>query len=124
MTGWGLVALQATPVAPPPIEPGLGAVRAIVALVVVMVALVGFLWLLKRGTFAAFGGRGSQGLAVESALSLGERRSLVIVSVEGRRLLLGLSSAQVTLITELAQRPPAFGHALDGALASQEAARR
>ncbi len=38
---------------------------------------------------------------VETAVPLGERRSLVIVAVEGRRLLLGLTPAQVSLVTEL-----------------------
>ena len=42
---------------------------------------------------------------------LGDRRSLVIVSVEGRRLLLGLTPAQVSLVTELA--PPTFQQAVD-----------
>ena len=35
--------------------------------------------------------RGSRAIAVETAVPLGERRSLVIVAVEGRRLLLGLT---------------------------------
>jgi flagellar biogenesis protein FliO len=49
---------------------------------------------------------------------LGERRSLVVVSVEGRRLLLGLTPAQVSLVTELAAAPPAgFQDAVDRRLA-------
>jgi flagellar biogenesis protein FliO len=32
---------------------------------------------------------------------LGERRSLVIVAVEGRRLLLGLTPGQISMVTEL-----------------------
>jgi flagellar biogenesis protein FliO len=38
---------------------------------------------------------------VETAIPLGERRSLVIVSVEGRRLLLGLTTTNISLVTEL-----------------------
>ena len=34
-------------------------------------------------------------------MPLGERRSLVIVSVEGRRLLLGLTPGQISMVTEL-----------------------
>lgn len=45
--------------------------------------------------------RGRQAIAVESAVTLGEKRSLVIVTVEGRRLLLGLAPGSVTLVTEL-----------------------
>ncbi len=68
------------------------------ALVVVVVLLAGVLWLLRRGTGL---GRAGGTMTVETALSLGERRSLVIVSVEGRRLLLGVSPASVALVTEL-----------------------
>jgi flagellar biogenesis protein FliO len=49
-------------------------------------------------------------ISVETAVPLGERRSLVIVAVEGRRLLLGLTPTQVTLVTEL-QNP--FRETLD-----------
>ena len=62
----------------------------------------------------------SRKVDVESAISLGERRSLVIVSVEGRRLLLGLTSTQVSLITELAHLSPHFGPALDAAMAPEK----
>jgi flagellar biosynthetic protein FliO len=110
-----LVSLQATPAAAP--EPGLDAIRAVLALAAVVAALVAFLWLLKRGTFAAMRRGGGPALAIESAISLGDRRSLVIVTVEGRRLLLGASPAQVALITELQRAPAGFGSALDGALA-------
>jgi flagellar biogenesis protein FliO len=43
---------------------------------------------------------------VETAVALGERRSLVIVSVEGRRLLLGLTPTTMQLVTELQTPPP------------------
>lgn len=68
------------------------------ALVVVIVLLAGVLWLLRRGTGL---GRAGATMSVETALSLGERRSLVIVAVEGRRLLLGVAPTSVTLVTEL-----------------------
>ncbi len=68
------------------------------ALVVVIALLAGVLWLLRRGTGL---GRPGGTMVVETALSLGERRSLVIVSVEGRRLLLGVAPASVALVTEL-----------------------
>jgi len=66
------------------------------AVVIALLALT--LWLLKRG---AGGRRGARGFAVEAALPLGERRSLAIVTVEGRRLLLGLAPNHVALVTEL-----------------------
>jgi flagellar biogenesis protein FliO len=38
---------------------------------------------------------------VESALSLGDKRSLVVVAVEGRRMLVGVAPGSVSLVTEL-----------------------
>jgi flagellar biosynthetic protein FliO len=124
MAWWGLALQAGAPLAGsplPPVDTGIDAVRAILALVAVLGALAGFLWLLKRGTFAARRHRGD-GLAIESALPLGERRSLVIVAVEGRRLLLGLSPSQVALISELAHAPR-FEGTLGRALDAQEGRR-
>lgn len=105
----------------PEVETGVDALRVIGALAAVTCALVVFLWLLKRGTLKVGIGRsGRQALAIESALSLGERRSLVIVAVEGRRLLLGLSPTQVALLTELNKVAPSFDQTLDSALGSKE----
>lgn len=72
--------------------------RMLGACAVVIALLAATLWLLKR---SAGGRRGSRGFAVEAALPLGERRSLAIVTVEGRRLLLGLAPNHVSLVTEL-----------------------
>jgi flagellar protein FliO/FliZ len=72
--------------------------RTMLALVVVLGMLVGLAWLLRRGVIAK---RSSGALGVETALALGDRRSLVIVTVEGRRLLVGLTPGQVSLVTEL-----------------------
>ena len=73
----------------------------LVAVTAVLALLGGVLWLLKSGRLGRFAAR-SSAVAVETAISLGERRQLVIVAVEGRRLLLGVTAAQVTLVTELA----------------------
>lgn len=81
------------------------------AMLVVLALLIGLAWLLRRGVQAR---RASGALAVESALSLGERRSLAIVTVEKRRLLLGLAPGQVSLITELGPAST-FEEALDNA---------
>lgn len=94
--------------------PGLG---GLVTTALVLAALVGLAWLIRRGTLGAgIGRKGRQlGFSVETAFPLGERRSLAVVTVEGRRLLLGLTPANISLITEL---PPSvsgqhFGAALD-----------
>jgi flagellar protein FliO/FliZ len=89
--------------------------RTLGALVVVLALIGAGAWLLRRGVIAR---RAGKGLAVESALSLGERRSLVVVMVEGRRLLLGLAPNSVALVTEL-DRHPSFDQALTQAAASE-----
>jgi flagellar protein FliO/FliZ len=75
--------------------------------VLIVLALVATLaWLARRGTFAGLKAA-NRAVAIETAVSLGERRSLVIVAVEGRRLLLGLTPQQVSLVTELGPAAPA-----------------
>lgn len=68
--------------------------------VVLVLALVGGLaYVARRGAFGALNKRGL--VAVETAVPLGERRSLVVVAVEGRRLLLGLTPSNVSMLVEL-----------------------
>jgi flagellar protein FliO/FliZ len=78
--------------------------EALVATTIVIALLGATLWLLRKGLGRQ--SRGPGGMAVESSLSLGERRSLVVVSVEGRRLLLGVAPGQVRLVSELGAVPP------------------
>jgi flagellar protein FliO/FliZ len=77
--------------------------RTMLGLAVVLGLLVGLAWLLRRGVLLK---RSSGALGIETALPLGDRRSLVIVTVEGRRLLVGLSPNQVSLVTELQAAAP------------------
>lgn len=75
--------------------------------VLIVLALVGALaWLARRGTFAGLKAA-NRVVSVETAVPLGERRSLVVVAVEGRRLLLGLTPGQISIVTELSPAPPA-----------------
>ena len=92
------------------------ALRGIAATVFVLGLLGTLAWLLRRGTIVLPGRRQPGAIRVETAVSLGERRSLVVVAVEGRRLLLGLTPMQVSVVTELAALAPAFEQSLDGAL--------
>ncbi|MCX6537748.1 MAG: flagellar biosynthetic protein FliO [Acidobacteria bacterium] len=93
---------------------GGGLIRAFIGLVVVL-GVIGLLaWLLRRGVITLPGQSTKGPLAVHSTLQLGERRSLAIVSVEGRRLLIGLTPTQVTLLTELGEGPAPFERVLDG----------
>jgi flagellar biosynthetic protein FliO len=96
-----VLAQTATPgIAGPDLMPSLW--RMAGALVVVLALLAGLAWLLRRGNLLR---RRSSGMGIESAISLGERRSLVVVSVEGRRLLVGLAPNHVSLVTELGPAP-------------------
>jgi flagellar protein FliO/FliZ len=116
--GVWLVALGSGPDLTPLPSEGLGVARSVVALLVVFGLLGALAWLARRGSLASFGRRQRQGsIAVQTAVPLGERRALAVVNVEGRRLLLGLTPVQVTLITELAAEPPQpFSDALDRSL--------
>lgn len=71
--------------------------QAMAAVVVTIALLAAAAWLLRRSRAHLAGVT----MRVETALPLGERRSLVIVTVEGRRLLLGMTPHQVALVTEL-----------------------
>lgn len=103
-----------------------GAIRGILATTFVL-GLLGLLaWLVRRGTITLPGRRMAGLVHVETAVSLGDRRSLVVVAVEGRRLLIGMTPMHVSLVTELAQAPaeestpvPAFERALAGSLQSE-----
>jgi flagellar protein FliO/FliZ len=92
--------MQAAEGAADPAALGPLGLRSFLALAVVGVLLAATVWGLKRVTDAR---RGRQLLSVESALSLGDKRSLVIVAVEGRRLLVGVAPGGVSLVTELQQ---------------------
>lgn len=84
--------------------------QAMAAVLVVLVLLVAVSWLLRRGMLVR---RSKQAVTVETAVALGDRRSLVIVAVEGRRLLVGLTPGQISLVTEL--QPP-FASALEASV--------
>ncbi|MGE3176582.1 MAG: FliO/MopB family protein [Vicinamibacterales bacterium] len=80
-----------------------------------VVALVGGLAWWLRHTLPVT--RGRQGISVETAMSLGERRSLVVVAVENKRFLLGLTPQQVTLVADLGPaQKPGFQQALQASI--------
>jgi flagellar protein FliO/FliZ len=89
--------------------------------VLVVLGLVGALaWLARRGAFTTLR-RGNRPITVETAVPLGERRSLVIVSVEGRRILLGLTPGQISMVTELATPTPRGNDGFDARLDAAKA---
>ena len=87
--------------------------QAVLTVVVVLAVLGGAAWALRRTNTLR---RGRLPIVVETAVPLGERRSLVVVNVEGRRLLLGLTPQHVGLVTELKAVSGEFGQALDASL--------
>lgn len=105
----GLVA-QAAP--PAVWSDGPGLVRTMLSLLVVLGVMAGCLWLVRRGGWRLGGARGPRPVQVETAIGLGDRRQLVIVAVEGRRLLLGVTPMHVSLVAELGSAP-SFAQALE-----------
>lgn len=87
--------------------------RTFAALAIVGALLALTVWALSRANGVR---RGRQLLAVESALPLGDKRSLVVVTVEGRRLLVGVAPGSVSLVTEL---HASFDGALESSLQSK-----
>lgn len=116
MTSWWCLALGA----PDPgaaFAPEIGAgIRGLAAVFVVLALVAVFVWLLRKGVFGPLGRRGASAITVETAVPLGERRSVVVIAVEGRRLLLGLAPGHVSMLTELRGGEAGFPHALDRAV--------
>ena len=86
--------------------------QSLMAVLVVLGLVAALAWLARRGAFNALR-QGTRAVVVETAVPLGERRSLVIVSVEGRRLLLGMTPGQISMVAEL--KPGSFDQQLDNA---------
>lgn len=104
--------------------------RSLLAIAVVFGLLGALAWAARRGRLGFFTRQPST-VRVEATVPLGERRSLMVVAIEGRRLLLGLTPMQVSLVTELTPPSPdatatGFGAAspFESALARAEATAR
>jgi flagellar biogenesis protein FliO len=87
--------------------------RGLLAVFVVFGLLALLAWAGKRGWLG-----GKSPVKVETSVPLGERRSLMIVSVEGRRLLIGLTPMQVSLVTELSAVRESFDDTLARSVSS------
>ena len=73
------------------------------ALLLVLAAVFGVAWMLKR--LRAATGAGANGIEVLAQTSLGAKERAVIIRVSGERLLLGVASGQVTLLKALPDVP-------------------
>jgi flagellar biogenesis protein FliO len=92
--------------------------QSILTATVVVLVLAAAAWALMRSNSMR---RAQLPIVVETAVALGDRRSLVVVSVEGRRLLLGLTPQHVNLVTELKTPAASFDAALDSTLSTPPA---
>ena len=69
----------------------------------------GIVWALRRGMLHTGRLSSRTNIVVETAVALGDRRSLVVVAVEGRRLLLGVTAGSVSVLADLAPAKPGEG---------------
>jgi flagellar biogenesis protein FliO len=83
--------------------------RTVMSLAAVLALLAVFVWALRRGSIklSSLAPRGT--IAIETATSLGDRRSLAIVGVEGRRLLIGLTPTTISFLSDLTPKPSTAG---------------
>jgi flagellar biosynthetic protein FliO len=88
-------------------------------LVVVVVLAYGVLALLRRYSLVGLPGQRRGALQVQEAITLAPNRALYLVRAGNRRLLLGVTPSQITLLTELAPEESGapFAAALDAARA-------
>ena len=94
----GVALMQAAEVVATPAALGVSGLGSFLALGAVAALLALTVWGIGRVSQSR---RGRQPISVESAITLGDKRSLVIVTVEGRRLLVGVAPGSVSLLTEL-----------------------
>ncbi|MEQ1870986.1 MAG: flagellar biosynthetic protein FliO [Vicinamibacterales bacterium] len=85
--------------------------RTALSLAAVLALLGGFVWLLKRGSIKLSGFAPQSTIAIETATALGDRRQLAIITVEGRRVLVGMTPTTISFITELGKKSPEAGPA-------------
>jgi len=115
-----LIAQVQTAAPAPGWSDGPGVLRTVLSLIAVLGLMAGCLWLVKRGGWPGGMRKGVRAVQIETAVGLGDRRQLVIVAVEGRRLLLGVTPMQVSLVTELAAGA-SFAQALEARVAGADA---
>lgn len=78
--------------------------QVVLALLFVLALLLLLAWVARRSGWLP--GRAAQtGLRVAGSLRLNARHSLVVVDIEGKRLILGISPQQITLLDQQPQSP-------------------
>lgn len=82
---------------------GTASVQMTLGLLAVLAVIFGLSWLARRFNVAGVSGVG--GLKVSAALSVGPKEKVMVVEVEDRRLLIGVTPHQITLLQELGEAP-------------------
>src|SRR4051812_27336526 len=85
----------------------LATARTLGSLLAVLGLLGLFVWALRRGSLKLSSLAPKGTIAIETAMSLGERRSIAIVGVDGRRLLIGLTPTTISFLSDLTPNPHA-----------------
>ena len=98
---------------------GIGQVT--LALAVVLLAIFGLGWLMRR--VRGFSRKGGAGIAVLAEIGLGTRERAVIVKVGGTRMLLGVAPGRVNLLQVLPADEPGSSPDVDGAPVAVEGSR-
>lgn len=84
---------------PAPVSPVAGTLQMLLGLGVVLAAIAGTAWVLRRMAPGQVGGAGS--LRVVAAVAVGPKERVVLVDISETRLVLGVASGQVTLLHEM-----------------------
>lgn len=100
VAGFGLAAASSAAVAGP--EPSLPVVSTLVSLVLVLAAIGAAAFLFRR--IGALGATQSQLMRVVGQLPLGAREKISIVELDDQWLVLGVTSQQITLLTQTARK--------------------
>ena len=85
--------------------------RTAISLAAVLGLLGLFVWALRRGSIRLSSLAPKGLIQIETATALGDRRQLAIVSVEGRRVLVGMTPTSISFITDLGAKPTSDGSA-------------
>lgn len=88
-----------------------------IGVLVVIAAIFVLAWLSRRLLGVNYGGASS--LRIDGGLALGSREKLVVVEVEGRRLLLGMTPGSISLVTELEPSTHHTEQSGDGSVANR-----
>ena len=82
---------------------GAASLQMTLGLFAVLGVILGLSWLARRFNLAGVGG--VAGLKINSALNVGPKEKIMVLEVEGQRLLVGVTSHQITLLQQLGHAP-------------------